>query len=81
MADKVHEADIAFPDEEGDDDEEEVTGREFGVGIESSCDESGQVRDEQAQGWDAEEFYEAVVQSELLVHSRFRPGLTPGEVL
>ena len=41
LANKVHEADVAFPDEEGDDDEEEVAGGEFGVGIESICDESG----------------------------------------
>lgn len=41
-------------------------------------DESGQVRDEQAQGRDAEAFYDAVVQGDLFIHSRFGPGLAPG---
>jgi len=41
LANKVHEADVAFPDEEGDDDEEEVAGGEFGVRVEAICDESG----------------------------------------
>ena len=41
LANKVHEADVAFPDEEGDHDEEEVAGGEFGVRIEAICDESG----------------------------------------
>ena len=41
FADKVHEADVAFPDEEGDDDEEEVAGGEFRDSVETICDESG----------------------------------------
>lgn len=41
FANKVHEADVAFPDEEGDDDEKEVAGGKLGVRIESICDESG----------------------------------------
>ena len=41
FANKIHEADVAFPDEEGDDEEEEIAGGEFGIGIETICDESG----------------------------------------
>ena len=59
--DIVHEADVAFPDEEGHDDEEQVAGYQFRVVVEPVCDETGQIRDEQAQGRDADPFYRFVV--------------------
>jgi hypothetical protein len=79
-ADIVHEADIAFPDQEDDDDEEEVGGSQFGIVVKAISDKTRQIWDEDANCRDAYYLNDPVVQSKLFVHSRFRLGGQPNRI-
>jgi hypothetical protein len=79
-ADIVHEADVAFPDQEDDDDKEEVGGCQFGIGVKAVCDKTRYIWDEDADRRDAYYLNDPVVQSKLFIHSRFRLGGRPNRV-
>ena len=76
-SDKMHEPDVALPDEEGDEGKEGVAGQELEIIIQSIRDKPRDVGNKKAQYRDTDQFDHPVVESIFIVHSSWVRAMAP----